>query len=286
MLVAGSLAACASERPGDERPAGAGVTPAESVAAPATDSTPAPGDTVRHAERVVARAEGECRREMLDTAAVPCVTVEIRYPELDAPVRTVADSLAAMVWLWAFSSVDEDTTAAPSAEAAADGFVAGYREAVAASGDRVQLWELERAVTVACNTPRVVGLRIREYVYTGGAHPNTWSHLASFDARTGRRLDLAALFVTDSLPAVTRLGERAFRRERGIPAGQPLDSAGFHGFDDGRFVLPDNVLACDDAVTFHFNAYDVAPYVMGHTEFSVPTAELRPHLRATAPVGR
>ena len=46
------------------------------------------------------------------------------------------------------------------------------------------------------------------------------------------------------------------------------------------------MLACDDRVTFRFDAYDVAPYVMGPTEFSVPVAELRAYLRADVPLGR
>lgn len=247
-------------------------------ARPTTRASAAP-DTLRYAMRTVRRDEGDCRRPEVDSSAVPCVSVELTYPVLDSASATpVADSVRAYVRRTAFSRFD-DSVAAPDGETAAGSFVAAYRAAHRELPERRQLWSRDERVSVACNGPDLVGLRAEGYQYTGGAHPISFTFLASFDARTAERLHAATLFLPDSMPAVMAAAERAFRREREIPASQSLADAGFIFFEEGRFTLPEEMLVCPDSVTFHFNPYDVGPYVLGPTTFALPMTEAAGWLR-------
>ncbi|HEX6630593.1 MAG TPA: DUF3298 domain-containing protein [Gemmatimonadaceae bacterium] len=236
-------------------------------------------DTLRYTMHTVRRAEGDCRRPDADSAAVPCVAVELTYPLLDSTTATpLADSVRAHVRRTAFTQFD-DSVAAPDGETAAAAFVAAYRAAHREMPGRQQLWSRVERVSVACNGPDVVGLRAEGDQYTGGAHPISFAFLASFDARTAERLRASTFFLPDSLPAVTAAAERAFRREREIPPAQSLADAGFIFFEGGRFTLPGEMLVCPDSVTFHFNPYDVGPYVLGPTTFALPMTEVAGWLR-------
>src|SRR5690606_12228705 len=117
----------------------------------------------------------------------------------------------------------------------------------------------------------------RETRYTGGAHGLQVEHLASLDARTGRRITLADL-VTDTA-AVTAVAERAFREQQRIPATQSLAQAGYIFFDDERFALNDNFALCNDTLAFHYNPYEIAPYALGPTLLTLPLESIRAYLR-------
>lgn len=237
-------------------------------------------DTLTYTMHAVRRAKGDCRRPGEDTTALPCVSVALSYPIVDsAPVAAVADSVRAFVRRMAFTQF-YDSIPAPDGDSAAASFVAAYDAAYREMPERWQLWSREEHVSVACNTPDVVGLRAEGNQYTGGAHPIGLVFLASYDAHTGERLRPETLFAADSLPAVAAAAERAFRRERDIPPEQSLADAGFIFFENDRFHLPDQMLVCPDSVTFHFNPYDVGPYVLGPTTFSLAREEVEAFLRA------
>ena len=73
--------------------------------------------------------------------------------------------------------------------------------------------------------------------------------------------------------------KRAFRRARRLGPREDLAKAGFQ-FPGGAFALTVNAGLTRAGLVLHYNAYEVAPYVMGPTEAVVPWKELRPLLRA------
>lgn len=231
-----------------------------------------PLDTLAHTEAVVERADGDCGRDGADSAITPCVSVVIRYPEVTgAPAPALADSVRAFVIGVAAAApgVSTESEPAPSVDSVAARFVADYNEYSAElPSEFPRPWLLEREVRVMCNTPSIVSLRVDESSYTGGAHGMTVARLASFDPTTGRRLGLGD-WVSDG-EAARVAGERAFRDQRDIADGQSLARAGFSFFEDGRFALSDNVMRCGDVLTFHYDPYEIGPYVMGPTDLELP----------------
>lgn len=242
----------------------------------AADSAAARPDTLTHVERVVERADGDCGRDSMDSTVTPCVTAVIRYPEITgAPTAALADSVRAFVMgvATAAPGVSDESALAPTADSVAARFVADYNEYSAElPSDIPRPWVLEREVSVMCNTPAIVSLRADESSYTGGAHGMTVARLASFDPHTGRRLRLAD-WVSDSAAARVA-GERAFRDQRDISDRQSLARAGFSFFENGRFALNDNVMRCGDVLTFHYDPYEIGPYVLGPTDLELPLSAI------------
>ena len=267
-----ALAACGGGAPGAD--GGDGAAPA--------------GDTLRYAMRELTRS-APC--PVVPDSAPPtptdaCVEVELAFPDsIAAAVPALADSARTFV-ARAVLTAPFDSLPSASAESVADAFVRAFESAYQESPAPWQRWFLEQSAEVACNDGRVVGLRATGSQHTGGAHPISWERLATFDARDGRRLDLAALVVPESLPALTAAAERAFRLAREIPEGQSLADAGFTELEGGRFRLPGDALLCPDSVSFHFDAYEIAPYVVGPSDWSLPTAAVLPFLRPGSPLHR
>ena len=259
----------------------AGCSTGEGQVAAGGDVAPAPAraatspDTARWTAREVKREEGECGQSRPDArvSAPGCTTVRIAYPEIAAtPHPALGDSARAFVREVTLAPV-ADELASPNAEAVATAFLTIRAEASRTEPAEVGGWTLQRVVTVACNTAAGLSLRAEETLYSGGAHGVQTARLATFDARTGRRLRLADV-APDSVRAV-RVAERHFRRQRGIRAGESLADAGFVFFENDRFALTDNFHVCGDTVTFRYDPYEIAPYALGATELVVPLAELR-----------
>ncbi len=240
------------------------------------DSSAVAPDTLSHVPVVVERSEGDCGRGDGDTTAVPCVTVQVKYPDITgAPVAALADSVRAFVLSVAAAApgVSERTEPYPSVDSLVSSFVNQYEEySREMPTEFPHSWLLERDVVIACNTPSIVSVRADESSYLGGAHGMTVARLASFDPATGRRLGLAD-WVSDTA-AATAAGERAFREQRDITDGQSLARAGFIFFEDGRFSLNDNVMLCDDTLTFHYDPYEIGPYSIGPTDLRLPLSAI------------
>lgn len=242
-------------------------------------------DTLRHALATVVRDEGDCRRAPSDEEALPCVSVEISYPDVSGgPSQGLVDSVRAFVREVAAAPggiYEEGALAAPTPDSAAALFVAGYlRTEAETPSDFPRPWLLEREVSIVCNTPELVSIRADESSYTGGAHGMTTARLASFDRETGRRLHLAD-WVSDTAAARV-VGERAFRAERDIPDNQSLQRAGFDGFGEGGFAFNDNVMRCGDTITFHYDPYEIGPYAIGPTDLEVSLAAMNQPADSTA----
>ncbi len=212
-----------------------------------------------------------------------CADVVVEYPEITrAPAPAARESLQAFVRSFAFRPIDDSTRSNDF-----EGLVANFRDAY--DGFRNELpepsapWHVSRKVAVLPAPPGVFSMSCQEFTFMGGAHPNALVRLASFDARTGKRLRMPDLLAAGSEDALRAAGEKAFRQVRQILDDLPINEAGFW-FENGRFQVPENFAVTADGIQFVFNPYDVAPYVMGPTEFAVPYSDIRPLLRTDGPL--
>jgi hypothetical protein len=116
--------------------------------------------------------------------------------------------------------------------------------------------------------------------YLGGAHGNRYTSCFIIDPAAAKQLTLDDIF---NSPEELRLAlEAELRRQYQLPEGAPLSSAGF--FED-KIELPENFFLAEEAsgdspfIHFLWNAYEIAPYVMGAVEVSLPLKSLSPLLR-------
>lgn len=237
--------------------------------------------------RTVERSEGDCALE-----ATPCARFLATFPVLTggappAVREAVNRSIVELVASAAALAEGEEVEAGPATvEAAAAEFFAGWAEARAELPEDApkayHRWADERRMEVLHADHRVLSVELLLYSFTGGAHPNTFAALQSFDLATGDRLALEDLVAAGSGSRLDALGERHFRDQREIPESESLEEAGFW-FEDDRFRLTDNFAVTGEGLVFVFNPYEVAPYVFGPTRITLPWAELRGLLQPGAP---
>ena len=213
-------------------------------------------------------------------APAPCVSLDITYVDATRSTAELARAVAAFVGETVLRPVG-DGVPLPDVEALRDELYDLYRERQAAFPDYHVSWQLERTVTVACNTPRVQGLMAADRSFTGGASATDRVDYRSFDTMSGARIGVDTLVASEQRDAFTAEIERRFREARRLSPGGSLATAGFV-FPGERFVPTDNLLVCPDALTFRWNRGEVAPGALGPTDVVVPRAEIEGLLRSDA----
>jgi hypothetical protein len=201
-----------------------------------------------------------------------CVRVTVRYPEFSplTGLRT-PDSLNEAIKSYILRSAEEKGPAPDSISALSEQFINAYRDRQRVFPGR-WFWTLDRSVSVARDSAGIVTLEMREYVFSGGAHPSESLVFANFDKRTGMRLHLSDVIFPDRTADLTTAAEAAFRKVRNLEPGSSFLSHGFT-FNDNVFRLNDDFFPSGDTLIVHFNTYEVAPYAMGPTTLRISLRE-------------
>lgn len=136
------------------------------------------------------------------------------------------------------------------------------------------LWEYEATASIDTSMEDYAQVSQSCYYYTGGAHPNSFSLNTVISKENGQRM-LLKDFVTD-LKQFNAIAEKYFKKERDLPADY-LKSEDFW-FEKG-FMCNDNFTVGKTGFHFIFNTYEIAPYVYGPTEFTVPMEKVKHLMR-------
>ncbi len=209
------------------------------------------------------------------TDSVRCARVFITYPVATqgdaAALSAINDSVMFYIrqTVSVFAGSPESIPA--TLEEAAAGFIGEYEVYQQEQTDFITPWEIETNGKVLHQSPEVVSLEIDNYSYAGGAHPNGYSILLNFDAKTGAKIDPVEK-VTD-VKKLTQLAEAKFREARELEADADLNEEGF--FWGGPFALPANIAITDKGLYFVYNAYEAAAYALGPTDFVLTYEELK-----------
>jgi len=211
-----------------------------------------------------------------------CAHIRIEYPEFSGGGSAAArESLQAFVSSCVLRSPGDSLVSA-GGEASARRFLDGYARFHASFPASQMAWDADRRATQLPSPPGIYTLAARIFDYSGGAHPNTITRLASFDAPTGRRLKPGDVLTPGSDAQLLQLGEQAFRSARKLPPTSAFADSGYW-FKNG-FYLPSEFGITPQGLRFYFNEYEVAPYVMGPTDFTVPYSQLGGLIRSDGPL--
>lgn len=154
----------------------------------------------------------------------------------------------------------------------AHGFIEGYELFILEFPDSERQWYLEIDGTKSELGEDYFTLYIDQKEYMGGAHPSKFVTLASFDLTSGTTINILDLYDKKQLE---RLAEERFRKIHKLKQDQDLNDAGFM-FENGIFVLPENMALTNEGILFVYNSYEVAAYSEGETRFTIPYSELSP----------
>lgn len=127
-------------------------------------------------------------------------------------------------------------------------------------------WVVEIRGKLLCNTAETVAVELGNYSFTGGAHPSYWVRLTNFDAKTGKVLYIED-FIND-FEKLKILAKKQFRMAREMAEDELFEDKGFM-FEES-FSLPANMAMTTEGLYFFYNPYEVGPYVLGTTEFTIP----------------
>lgn len=210
----------------------------------------------------------------------PCAKVKIEtLPELPAAFSEEARGSALRTV--------EQALYAPLEEGTGDATRSGLIASVTAQFDdfmnqkdssSVVDWSMERVASLAYSSGEIASVIVTNRGFLGGAHGFDEERLFVFDAKTGKALAWDDVIAPESRTIFLKAAEAEFKRARGIAANRSLSEEGFTFEKDEPFGLPVNFALTDKGIMCHYNPYEVGPYVMGPTDFTVPMDVVRPAL--------
>ena len=113
----------------------------------------------------------------------------------------------------------------------------------------------------------IVSIAITSYLNTGGAHGNTSISFLNFDTATGKRILNENLF-TD-IEAFKHIAKTYFDEE--VKDKTIL-------FESESYTLPENIGFSEEGLILLYNTYEIAPYVTGIIEFTIPFEKANDYL--------
>ena len=124
-------------------------------------------------------------------------------------------------------------------------------------------------------TGHLLVYRIDYNEYTGGAHGIYMSTFLNLDLRTLAPIRLDDLFAGDYKEQLTDLLWNQLMADNKVATRQELEDMGY--VTTGDLTPTENFYLGKDGITFYYNVYDIAPYVMGPVKITLPY-EMMQHL--------
>lgn len=117
-------------------------------------------------------------------------------------------------------------------------------------------------------TKHLLVYRYRYEEFTGGAHGIYMTTFLNMDLRTLSPIRLDDLFVSDYEGALTDLLWNQLMADNKVTTRQELEDLGYA--TTGNLEPTENFYLSPEGITFYYNVYDIAPYVMGPVQITLP----------------
>ncbi len=206
-----------------------------------------------------------------DKDSQECTYIEFNFPQFRYVQKPLADSLERIVNK-AFKDEEHQITAPDSVQ---QFFLKEYADFKAEQDGYNVPWFIEKELSVINQNPKWITLQYSDYSFTGGAHPNSHIWYKMIAKTNGHQLLLTDFFDSTAIVKLTSLGEPLFRSAKEIEPGKNLTDAGYW-FANDHFALNNNFYIHDEGITFFYNNYEVGPYVVGSTTFTIPAKDILP----------
>ena len=119
---------------------------------------------------------------------------------------------------------------------------------------------------------------------TGGAHDAHYYTNRVFDLKTGERITEAEIFVEDYQDDLAKIIVDAIALCNNVDKASDLENIGFFNINE---IYPNKNFYVDDiGITYTFNEYEIAAYVVGATSVRIPYEKIRHLLRKESPIAR
>jgi len=213
------------------------------------------------------------KRHCANESKGQCAEFNIAYPVFSGGDTAVASALNKSVQNYLLSAVggNGQSNFAQALDTAGQQFVQTYLDALQDNPDWIMGYSTEITDTVSFMNAKVVTIQLDGYSFTGGAHPNPFGLLVSYDLTKGAKpLEITDL-VSDT-NAVRPALEKAYKISKGLKETDPLGDMVYSELK--QLTMPANVGIATEGIRFFYNAYEVAPYAVGATDILLTWEEL------------
>jgi hypothetical protein len=129
---------------------------------------------------------------------------------------------------------------------------------------------------IVFQTPKLIVLSNSNYAYTGGAHGNYGTSYIPVDLVNNRKLLLNDIINKTGQKNLTRLLEKAFRKDYNVKDSDPLTEGGLF---ENKIGPNSNFYVSSKGIGFCYNPYEIGPYAMGEIDIFIPFTELNAYLQ-------
>lgn len=135
---------------------------------------------------------------------------------------------------------------------------------------------------ITFNKNNILAFTNRIENYTGGAHGAHAMNNHVINLKTGKPVTEQEIFVDDYQDTLAQLLVNRIAQQNKVEAPKELENAGYFSVDE---IYPNgNFLIDDKGITYTFNEYEIAAYVVGQTRVFLPYEELQLILRPESPI--
>ncbi len=118
--------------------------------------------------------------------------------------------------------------------------------------------------------------------YTGGAHGAHSTMNYALNLKTGDIITEEDIFIEDFQDALAQILVDKITDQNDVENPKELESIGFFSVDE---IFPNgNFSIDDDGITYYFNEYEIAAYVVGLTSVKLPYNQIKHLLRKESPI--
>jgi len=213
------------------------------------------------------------RKSEADCTGDTCTYIELSIPVLSGgsvDARSRINEYVDATFREALKSrLPEPNSMAPFPDLA-ESFLEGYKLFNMEFPESDAAWYLELKGDSSILTDEYFTAIVKDNDFMGGAHPNSYTTIQSFDLEDGKRIDILSRYDSAS---VYQMAEAEFRTIHQIPDSIGLNDAGMM-FENGNFALPENMGLSPNGLLLYYNSYEVASYATGPTKIHIPYSKL------------
>jgi hypothetical protein len=203
-----------------------------------------------------------------------CATFSVTVPQLSGGNPAVTTGINHSVQSFILSTVGaNESLAFPVAmDSAATQFINEFKQTRAENPDMIPMgYTMEIKGSSLLLNSKVATMHLDGYSFMGGAHPNPFTTIVSYNlVDSGKVLTVSALVADTN--AVRPLLEAGYKEAKGMKPEENIRDLLYPELE--KLTMPANVAVLPQGLIFYYNAYEVAAYAVGPTEIVLTWEQL------------
>ncbi|MDB4922875.1 DUF3298 and DUF4163 domain-containing protein [Mucilaginibacter sp.] len=224
-------------------------------------------DTLTYKYTVFKERAADCGNK----ADSDCTLVKFKYPDFKGQKKlndTIAHKLVTLFQL----SEKPDTSLTELSKKFMTDYLSSKQD-----GRSDLFYSLDCYAKVLRQDSSLTTLETGGYVFTGGAHPSSFTGFINWNTKANKSITLTDLIKPNNLEKLNGIAEGIFRKNEKLSDTASLATNYF--FKDNKFALNDNFSITPTGLKFFYNQYEIKPYAAGTTELIIPYSKIKLLLR-------